>query len=64
MKRAIKIFHSFEEQEQYNLEMMAKSTPAERFRKLYEMQQMTKALHPATEKDEKKITIRHGFTKS
>ncbi|MEJ7672517.1 MAG: hypothetical protein WKF59_07360 [Chitinophagaceae bacterium] len=47
MSKTIRIFKSFEEQEQYNLEMMAKTTPEERFRKLYKMQQLTKMFHPS-----------------
>lgn len=42
MGKSIKIFKSFEEQEQYSLEMMVNTTPEERFRKLYRMQQLTK----------------------
>lgn len=63
MSKTIKIFKSFEEQEQYHLEMMAKSTPEERFRVLYQMQQMTKKFHPVEDKT-RKIIIHHGHTKS
>ena len=62
MSKSIKIFKSFEEQEQYHLEMMAKSTPEERFRALYLMQQMTKKLHPVIDKT-RKIIINHGHSK-
>lgn len=55
MKREIKIFKSFEEQEQYKLEEMRNTTVLERFKMLYAMQQMTKKLHPAS--DKKRIII-------
>lgn len=63
MSKSIKIFKSFEEQERYNLEMMAKSTPEERFRKLYQMQQLTKMFHPVTDRSPK-IIIRNGYSES
>ena len=63
MSKTIRIFKSFEEQEQYNLEMMAKTTPEERFRKLYRMQQLTKMFHPVTDKS-RKIIIRNGYSES
>jgi hypothetical protein len=63
MSKTIRIFKSFEEQEQYNLEMMAKTTPEERFRKLYKMQQLTKMFHPVTDKS-RKIIIRNGYSES
>jgi hypothetical protein len=61
MGKSIKIFKSFEEQEMYSLEMMAKTTPEERFRKLYRMQQLTKMFHPVTDKS-RKIIIRNGYS--
>ena len=39
MKREIKIFKSFEEQEQYFLEYFISLTPSERLRSLAELQQ-------------------------
>ena len=63
MSKSIRIFKSFEEQEQYHKEMMINSTPEERFRKLYQMQQMTKKFHPVTDKS-RKIIIRNGHVKS
>ena len=63
MSKTIRIFKSFEEQEQYNLQMMAKTTPEERFRKLYQMQQLTKMFHPVTDKS-RKIIIRNGYSES
>lgn len=61
MGKSIKIFKSFEEQEQYSLEMMVNTTPEERFRKLYRMQQLTKKFHPVTDK-KRKIIIGNGYT--
>ncbi len=58
MGKSIKIFQSFEEQEQFHKEMMASSTPQERFKTLYQMQQMTKKFPPATDKS-RKIIIRN-----
>jgi hypothetical protein len=49
MERKIKIFKSFEEQEQYKLEEMRNTTPLERFQMLYAMQQMTRKFHPSSE---------------
>ena len=63
MGKTIHIFKSFEEQEMYHKELMAKSTPAERFRKLYQMQQMSKKFHPVTDKS-RKIIIKNGHFES
>ncbi len=63
MGKSIKIFKSFEEQEQYHKEMMANSTPQERFKTLYQMQQMTKKIHPVTDRS-RKIIIRNGPSES
>lgn len=60
MKRSIKIFKSFEEQEAYHFEQMINTTARERFRKLYLMQQMTSLLHPVGDK-RRKIII-HKWT--
>ena len=65
MEKRIYIFKSFEEQEQFHQTVMKNSTVNERFRKLYEMQQMSLALRPPSEEDKKrKIVIKNGFTKS
>ena len=56
MKREIKIFKSFEEQEIFHTEKMQKTTVLERFQILFRMQQITHLLHPTTNK-ERKITI-------
>ena len=53
MNKAIRIFKSLEEQEQYHKELMLASTITERFRKLYQMQQMTKLLHPGADNSRK-----------
>jgi hypothetical protein len=42
---------------------MAKTTPEERFRKLYKMQQLTNMFHPVTDKS-RKIIIRNGYSES
>jgi hypothetical protein len=57
MKRSIKIFKSFEEQEAYHFEQMLNTTIRERFRKLYLMQQMTSLLHPVAQKGRKIIIL-------
>jgi hypothetical protein len=46
-----------EAQEQYHRELMLQTTVMQRFRKLYQMQQMTKLLRPATDTT-RKIQIR------
>lgn|GEM_PF-2376747 len=57
MKREIKIFESFEEQEQDNLDFMLKTTPLQRFQILYQMQQWMKLFHPVKDKTRKIIII-------
>jgi hypothetical protein len=57
MERSIKIFRSFDEQEQYNLEQARSTTPLQRFQKLYEMQEFTRRFHPSNDKT-RKIVIR------
>ena len=65
MERKIHIFQSYEEQEAFHIEMENNTSINERFRKLYEMQQMSLALIPPREEDKKRrIIIKHGFTKS
>ncbi|HYM93619.1 MAG TPA: hypothetical protein VET23_05725 [Chitinophagaceae bacterium] len=59
MNKSVRIFKSFEEQEQYYKKQMLQSSIAERFRKLYQMQQMTRLLHPITD-NSRKIQIRNG----
>jgi hypothetical protein len=58
MAKTIKIFKSFEEQEMYHKERMLNTTPLERFKTLYQMQQMSKKFHPETDKFRKIIIHR------
>jgi hypothetical protein len=57
MDKQVRIFKSMEEQEQYHKKIMSQSTIEERFRKLNQMQQMDKLLHPVADKS-RKIQIR------
>jgi hypothetical protein len=59
MAKTIRIFKSFEEQEQFNPEQMIKTTPLERFRNLYRMQKLSKLFNPVNDKH-RKIVIQHG----
>ncbi|HUS01258.1 MAG TPA: hypothetical protein VMY77_06005 [Chitinophagaceae bacterium] len=59
MGKSIKIFKSFEEQEQYHKEIMINTTPHERFKKLYQMQQVSKKFRPMADKS-RKIIIHHS----
>ncbi len=63
MKRQIKIFKSFEEQEEYKIDKMRKTTVLERFKLLYAMQQMTKKLHPSLDKKKRIIISTNGHIK-
>ncbi len=57
MGERVRIFKSIQEQEQYNRQVMLQSTVADRFIVLYNMQQLTRLLHPC--KDHfRKIQIR------
>ena len=60
MKREIKIFKSFEEQEEYFLEYFFSQTPSERLRALAELQKKNNKdfLKPSP----KKITIKKQFS--
>ena len=62
MKREIKIFKSFEEQEQYHLYLLSQSSVADRFKKLYRMQQWTKLFHPATDTKREIIIHKNGHS--
>lgn len=57
MGRIVRIFKSSKEQEQYQKNLMLHSTVTMRFRKLYQMQQFTRLLHPVADKT-RKIQIR------
>lgn len=61
MKREIKTFKSFEEQEQYHKEQMLRTTPMQRFTNLYRMQQLNNVFHPVKDKS-RKILIRNGHS--
>ncbi len=61
MEREIKIFRSFEEQEEYSLEQMRKTTPAERFKNLLKMQALTKRFHPVVVKSREIIIHKNGY---
>lgn len=63
MGKTIKIFKSFEEQEQYKNELLINTTPHERFKALFEMQQVTKKFHSRDDKS-RKIIIFNGHSKS
>ncbi len=53
MNRLVHIFKSVDEQQQFHKELMLQTTVADRFRKLYQMQQITKLFHPVTNKSRK-----------
>ncbi|MBL7746191.1 MAG: hypothetical protein JNM19_02080 [Chitinophagaceae bacterium] len=53
MKKSVHIFRSVEEQELYHKKLMACSTAADRFRKLYQMQLFNQLLHPVADKSRK-----------
>jgi hypothetical protein len=59
MKREIRIFKSFEEQEKFQEEQMMQTTPIQRFRNLYKMQQLTRTFRPVKNKS-RKILILNG----
>jgi hypothetical protein len=61
MAKSIKIFKSFEDQEMYQLEEMRNTTPLERFKRLFHMQQLTKLFHPTTNTSRRIIIQRNGF---
>ena len=59
MKREIKIFKSFEEQEKYFLEYFISLTPSERLKSLAELQK--KNYKEFTKPSSKKITVHKHF---
>ena len=63
MEKRIKIFKSFEEQEQYYTDYMLQSTPLQRFQSLLRMQQLTHLFHPPINKVRKIIIHKNGHTK-
>ncbi|MBW7951110.1 MAG: hypothetical protein LC134_02180 [Chitinophagales bacterium] len=60
MERKIKIFKTSEEQEAYTLQQQSKTTPLERFRNLFYMQQLSKKFH-SVKNSTRKITVHHGY---
>jgi len=60
MEKRIKIFKSFEEQEQFYHEQMLKSTALQRFENLFRMQQLSQLLHPSTNKTRRIIIQKNG----
>ena len=63
MEKRIKIFKSFEEQEEYQLNEMRKTTPQERFQNLYRMQQISKLFRPIQESTNRRIIIeKNGYS--
>jgi len=53
MGKSARIFKSFAEQEKYHKQLMLLSTVTERFRKLYQMQPITKLFPPANDHSRK-----------
>jgi hypothetical protein len=62
VKREIKIFKSFEEQEQYHLQRMQNTTPLQRFIALYQMQQLSLRMNPPANKKRTIIIHKNGYT--
>jgi hypothetical protein len=60
MERKIKIFKTFEEQEAYNIQQQRQTTPMERLRNLFYMQQLSLKMHPEKNK-QRKIIVNHGY---
>ena len=60
MEKRIKIFKSFEEQEQYYNEKMLKTTPWQRFENLFRMQQLHLLLHPSASKTRRILIQKNG----
>ena len=62
MERKIKIFKTFEEQEAYHLQQQKETTPLERFKNLFYMQQLSAKLNPPKDTQRKIVTHRGYFT--
>lgn len=62
MEKRVKIFKSFEEQEQYYFDLMIKTTPSQRFQHLFRMQQLTNLFHASTKKARRIIIQKDGHT--
>ena len=61
MERLIKKFNSFEEQELWQLEYVAKLTPLQLLKRFREIQKVAKKMKPALENIDRKIIKRNGF---
>ncbi len=62
MERSIKIFKSFEEQEEYYHAKMLQTTPLERFKNLFAMQRQTLLFHPPVNKVRRIIIHKNGHS--
>ena len=62
MAKSIKIFRSFEEQEEYALESMRKTTALQRFQNLFRMQSLNHLLHPLKNTERKIIIHKNGYS--
>lgn len=63
MENGIRIFKTFEEQENFRLSEMKKTTPLIRFQNLLKMQQLTNKLRKIDAPAKRKITIKNGYLK-
>ena len=61
MERSIKIFKSFEKQEQFYTEKMVLSIPLQHFQNLFRMQQLTNLFQDAKNKKRKIIIQKNGY---
>ncbi len=66
-KRTIKIFKTFEEQHDYQLQRLRETSVNDRFAALYEMQKFTESFHkknlPEGGADKRVIIIHYGYLK-
>lgn len=61
MERSIKIFKSFEKQEQFHTEKMLLCIPLQHFQNLFRMQQLTNLFQDAKNKKRKIIIQKNGY---
>jgi len=61
MDRVIKKFNSFEEQELWQLEYVAKLTPLELLKRFRAIQKVAKKMKPTSDNNDRKIIKRNGF---
>lgn len=62
MEKRIKIFKTFEEQEEYAFKEMQNSTPIVRFEKLHQMQKFTNLFKKNADTNRKIIIKKNGLT--